>query len=136
MADRSESSGVPGPAAVALDHEDPDHRPWGNGELLPKELSSPDDHEPAALLASRCGVRSVAMVVDGYEDLDLDEIEFARWRQRVSGCRCSLTPDERAERAEQARAALEKRNGYAPTAVEEQDLDSELDRRLARTAAR
>ncbi|POX58099.1 hypothetical protein C3492_39715 [Streptomyces sp. Ru62] len=47
-----------------------------------------------------------------------------------------LTPDERAARAEQARAALKKWNGYAPTAVEEQDLDSELDRRLARAAAR
>ncbi|MET8771416.1 hypothetical protein [Streptomyces sp. NPDC004658] len=47
-----------------------------------------------------------------------------------------LTPDERAARAEEARAALERWNGYAPTAVEEQDLDSELDRRLARAAAR
>ncbi|POX58680.1 hypothetical protein C3492_36285 [Streptomyces sp. Ru62] len=47
-----------------------------------------------------------------------------------------LTPAERAARAEQARAALEKWNGYAPTAAEEQDLDSELDRRLARAAAR
>ncbi|WP_225828778.1 hypothetical protein [Streptomyces naphthomycinicus] len=47
-----------------------------------------------------------------------------------------LTPDERAARAEQARAALEKWNGYAPTPAEEHDLDSELDRRLARAAAR
>ncbi|MFD5192626.1 hypothetical protein ACFWMU_31680 [Streptomyces sp. NPDC058357] len=47
-----------------------------------------------------------------------------------------LTPAERAERAEQARAALKKWNGYAPTASEEDDLDSELDRRLARVTAR
>lgn len=42
-----------------------------------------------------------------------------------------LTPDERAERAEQARAALQSWNGYDPTAAEQRDLDSELDRRLA-----
>ncbi|MFB6814361.1 hypothetical protein ACFCV8_07425 [Streptomyces sp. NPDC056347] len=47
-----------------------------------------------------------------------------------------LTPAERAERAEQARAALKKWNGYAPTASEESDLDSELDRRLARVTGR
>ncbi|MBT2409618.1 MULTISPECIES: hypothetical protein [unclassified Streptomyces] len=47
-----------------------------------------------------------------------------------------LTPDERAARAEQARAALKEWNGYALTLAEEQDLDSELDRRLARAAAR
>ncbi len=47
-----------------------------------------------------------------------------------------LTPDERAVRAEQARAALKQWNGYAPTHAEEQDLDSELDRRLAQAAAR
>ncbi|WP_371094838.1 hypothetical protein [Streptomyces sanglieri] len=47
-----------------------------------------------------------------------------------------LTPAERAEHAEQARAALKKWNGYAPTASEEDDLDSELDRRLARVTAR
>lgn len=47
-----------------------------------------------------------------------------------------LTPDERAARAEQARAALKEWNGYAPTLAEEQDLDSELDRRLAQAAAR
>ncbi|MER7050112.1 hypothetical protein [Streptomyces jumonjinensis] len=41
-----------------------------------------------------------------------------------------LTPAERAERAEQARAALTAWNGYAPTAAEERELDSELDRRL------
>ncbi|MFE9454798.1 hypothetical protein [Streptomyces sp. NPDC006739] len=47
-----------------------------------------------------------------------------------------LTPDERAERAERARAALREWNGYAPTPAEEEDLDSELDRRLAQAAAR
>lgn len=47
-----------------------------------------------------------------------------------------LTPDERAARAEQARAALKEWNGYAPTPAEEQDLDSELDHRLAQAAAR
>lgn len=45
-----------------------------------------------------------------------------------------LTPAERAERAEQARAALQAWNGYAPTAAQEQDLDSELDRRLAQVS--
>ncbi|MET9669387.1 hypothetical protein ABZY19_29100 [Streptomyces sp. NPDC006475] len=43
-----------------------------------------------------------------------------------------LTPAERVERAEEARAALKAWNGYAPTEIEEQVLDSELDRRLAR----
>ncbi|MFI2347522.1 hypothetical protein ACH492_10825 [Streptomyces sp. NPDC019443] len=47
-----------------------------------------------------------------------------------------LTPQERAERAENALAALKKWNGYAPTAAEEQDLDSELDRRLAQVTSR
>ncbi|MFD7438836.1 hypothetical protein [Streptomyces sp. NPDC059861] len=47
-----------------------------------------------------------------------------------------LTPAERAERAERARAALKAWNGYAPTASEEYDLDSELDHRLARVTAR
>ncbi|MEV6957059.1 hypothetical protein [Streptomyces sp. NPDC051183] len=41
-----------------------------------------------------------------------------------------LTPAERAERAEHARVALRAWNGYAPTAAEQQELDSELDRRL------
>jgi hypothetical protein len=45
-----------------------------------------------------------------------------------------LTPAERAERAERALAALKEWNGYAPTAAEEQDLDSELDRRLAQVS--
>ncbi|MGV9883303.1 hypothetical protein [Streptomyces sp. NPDC003006] len=47
-----------------------------------------------------------------------------------------LTPAERAERAEKAKAALAAWNGYAPTAAQEQDLDSELDRRLAQVTGR
>ncbi|AVZ71089.1 hypothetical protein SLUN_01330 [Streptomyces lunaelactis] len=47
-----------------------------------------------------------------------------------------LTPAERAERAEKVLAALKEWNGYAPTAAEERDLDSELDRRLAQVTAR
>ncbi|MFJ9026828.1 hypothetical protein ACIRPU_43925 [Streptomyces sp. NPDC102259] len=47
-----------------------------------------------------------------------------------------LTPAERAERAAKALAALQEWNGYAPTAAQEQDLDNELDRRLARVSAR
>ncbi|MBO0657278.1 hypothetical protein J1792_32565 [Streptomyces triculaminicus] len=47
-----------------------------------------------------------------------------------------LTPAERAERAEKARAVLQEWNGYAPTAPEQRDLDSELDRRLAQVTAR
>ncbi|MEV6400788.1 hypothetical protein AB0M39_39435 [Streptomyces sp. NPDC051907] len=47
-----------------------------------------------------------------------------------------LTPQERAERAETARAALKEWTGYAPSAAEEQALDSELDRRLAEVKCR
>ncbi|MFI1808443.1 hypothetical protein ACH415_33060 [Streptomyces californicus] len=47
-----------------------------------------------------------------------------------------LTPAERAERAERARAALEEWNGYAPTPAEQEDLDDELDRRLAQVSGR
>ncbi|MFJ3594732.1 MULTISPECIES: hypothetical protein [unclassified Streptomyces] len=47
-----------------------------------------------------------------------------------------LTPAERAERAEKTRAVLKAWNGYAPTAAEQDDLDSELDRRLAQVTAR
>ncbi|WP_062650833.1 hypothetical protein [Streptomyces maremycinicus] len=47
-----------------------------------------------------------------------------------------LTPAERAERAAKALAALKEWNGYAPSAAEERDLDSELDRRLAQAAGR
>jgi hypothetical protein len=45
-----------------------------------------------------------------------------------------LTPAERAERAAKALAALTEWNGYAPTPAEEQNLDSEPDRRLARVS--
>jgi hypothetical protein len=38
--------------------------------------------------------------------------------------------------AEQARAALREWNGYDPTEAQQAHLDAELDRRLARTAAR
>ncbi|MEU3451084.1 hypothetical protein AB0H29_28245 [Streptomyces thermolilacinus] len=47
-----------------------------------------------------------------------------------------LTPAERAERAEQARNALKEWSGYAPTADQVRDLDSELDRRLAEAVSR
>ncbi|MFI6415751.1 hypothetical protein [Streptomyces sp. NPDC050585] len=46
-----------------------------------------------------------------------------------------LTPAERAERAEQARAELRAWNGYAPNATEAQKLDGELDRRITRAIA-
>jgi hypothetical protein len=47
-----------------------------------------------------------------------------------------LTPAEREQRAEQARATLKEWNGYAPTPTEEQALDSELDLRLGQALAR
>ncbi|SNT44781.1 hypothetical protein SAMN05216252_12656 [Actinacidiphila glaucinigra] len=47
-----------------------------------------------------------------------------------------LTPAERAERAEQARAVLNAWNGYALTPAEQDDLDAELDRRLTRATGR
>ncbi|MFG2307005.1 hypothetical protein [Actinacidiphila glaucinigra] len=47
-----------------------------------------------------------------------------------------LTPAERAERAEQARAVLNAWNGYAPTLAEQDDLDAELDRRLTQATGR
>jgi hypothetical protein len=46
-----------------------------------------------------------------------------------------LTPAERAERAERARAVLREWNGYDPSEDEQTDLDAELDRRLAEAAA-
>ncbi|WP_030018867.1 hypothetical protein [Streptomyces monomycini] len=46
------------------------------------------------------------------------------------------TPQERAEQAEQARAALQQWTGYAPSRDEQQGLDAELDRRLARAVGR
>lgn len=47
-----------------------------------------------------------------------------------------LTPEERAEQAEQARAALKDWTGYAPDTAEEKHLDAELDARLRQAAAR
>ncbi|WP_455356484.1 hypothetical protein [Streptomyces sp. SYSU K217416] len=47
-----------------------------------------------------------------------------------------LTPAERSERADKALAALQEWNGYRPSEAEQEDLDGELDRRLARVAAR
>ncbi|WP_156723235.1 hypothetical protein [Streptomyces apocyni] len=47
-----------------------------------------------------------------------------------------LTPAERAERAEQTRAALHAWNGYNPTQDEQAELDAELDRRLGEAGAR
>jgi hypothetical protein len=35
----------------ALDDDDAAYRPWGNGEVRPADMSSPGDHDPAALLA-------------------------------------------------------------------------------------
>lgn len=46
-----------------------------------------------------------------------------------------LTPAERAERAERARAVLREWNGYDPSEDEQADLDAELDQRLAEAAA-
>ncbi|MFE2044141.1 hypothetical protein ACFXAZ_25080 [Streptomyces sp. NPDC059477] len=42
-----------------------------------------------------------------------------------------LTPAERAERAEKARAVLREWNGYDVTERQQAELDVELDRRLA-----
>ncbi|MGK4586090.1 hypothetical protein [Kitasatospora sp. HPMI-4] len=42
-----------------------------------------------------------------------------------------LTPAERAERAEQARQRLHAWNGYDPDSAHTEQLDAELDRRLA-----
>ncbi|WP_327075645.1 Arc family DNA-binding protein (plasmid) [Kitasatospora purpeofusca] len=47
-----------------------------------------------------------------------------------------LTPAERAERAERARQELQAWNGYNPDAAHTEDLDAELDRRLARASGR
>ncbi|MEU9625395.1 hypothetical protein ACFZDB_12305 [Streptomyces luteogriseus] len=46
-----------------------------------------------------------------------------------------LTPTERNERAEKARAVLREWNGYAPSEHEQDELDAELDRRLAEADA-
>ncbi|MFJ9466466.1 DUF397 domain-containing protein [Streptomyces caniferus] len=47
-----------------------------------------------------------------------------------------LPPAERAERAGKVLTALKKWNGYAPTAAQQQDVDRELDRRLAEVTGR
>ncbi|MFJ8752349.1 hypothetical protein ACIREO_23885 [Streptomyces sp. NPDC102441] len=47
-----------------------------------------------------------------------------------------LTPAERAERAERALVALKEWSGYSPTPSEQDDLDLELDRRLAQVTGR
>ncbi len=46
-----------------------------------------------------------------------------------------LTPAERAERAEQARRKLQAWNGYDPDTAHTQQLDAELDRRLAQAGS-
>lgn len=46
-----------------------------------------------------------------------------------------LTPAERAERAEKARAVLRAWNGYDPNEDEQAELDAELDRRMAEAGA-
>jgi Arc-like DNA binding domain len=46
-----------------------------------------------------------------------------------------LTPTERAQRAERARALLRGWSGYDPDERERAELDAELDRRLGETGA-
>ncbi|MCB5178547.1 hypothetical protein [Streptomyces antimicrobicus] len=47
-----------------------------------------------------------------------------------------LTPAERAERAQRARELLKAWNGYDPTPSEEEELDRELNRRIAKAMGR
>jgi hypothetical protein len=47
-----------------------------------------------------------------------------------------LTPEERAEQAEKARAVLRDWSGYAPETADEKVLDTELDARLRQVAGR
>lgn len=47
-----------------------------------------------------------------------------------------LTPEERAARAEEARATLRGWNGYDPSADEQAALDAELDRSLGEAGGR
>jgi hypothetical protein len=47
-----------------------------------------------------------------------------------------LTPAERAERAAQARQRLHAWNGYDPDPARTEELDAELDRRLAEAGGR
>lgn len=46
-----------------------------------------------------------------------------------------LTPAERTERAERARAVLREWSGYDPSKAEEAELDAELNRRLTEAEA-
>ncbi|MEU4895537.1 hypothetical protein AB0B12_28805 [Streptomyces sp. NPDC044780] len=48
----------------------------------------------------------------------------------------ALTPAERAQRAEKARAVLREWNGYDPSEADIADLDADLDRRLSEAAPR
>ncbi|MFD7907027.1 hypothetical protein ACFV4F_12470 [Kitasatospora sp. NPDC059722] len=48
----------------------------------------------------------------------------------------TLTPDERAERAEQARTVLKAWNGYDPSPERIKELDAELNRRLTEAGIR
>ncbi|KOT66086.1 MULTISPECIES: hypothetical protein [Streptomyces] len=47
-----------------------------------------------------------------------------------------LTPRERAQQAEQVCVALHQWAGYAPSPADQQRLDEDLDRRLARAVGR
>lgn len=47
-----------------------------------------------------------------------------------------LTPEERAEQAERARAVLQDWTGYVPDPVAQKGLDTELDARLRQAVAR
>jgi|SRR4051794_10904319 hypothetical protein len=46
-----------------------------------------------------------------------------------------LTPEERAQQADQARAVMQEWNGYAADATEAKHLDAELDERVRQAAA-
>ncbi|MGY5132772.1 hypothetical protein ACWGJW_10230 [Streptomyces nigrescens] len=54
----------------------------------------------------------------------------------MSDAHVRLPEAERAERAAKALAALKRWNGYDPTAVQQRDVDRELDRRLAQATGR
>ncbi|MEU3405394.1 DUF4253 domain-containing protein [Streptomyces sp. NPDC006670] len=50
----------------ALDPEDDEFRPWGSGELMPEEMSSPASHSPAGLLEQWW---TTYTAVDGDDDM-------------------------------------------------------------------
>ncbi|WP_328547391.1 hypothetical protein OG301_18710 [Streptomyces platensis] len=54
----------------------------------------------------------------------------------MSDAHIRIPEAERAERVAKALAALKRWNGYDPTAAQQQDVDSELDRRLAQATGR